>query len=106
MRDRLISFKHRDVGYEGGRDPLPAPAGPGAEALPSRWFLSSGAPLGSRNRNYARGDWTTEMSSNANGLVHVNQIEKFRRLRHGGSQFVNEGGQAVIGNVKPAPKCS
>ena len=37
------------------------------------------------------------------------QVEVFRRLRNGGQQFVrvehvhvNEGGQAVIGNVKPA----
>jgi hypothetical protein len=39
--------------------------------------------------------------------VYVSQVEALRRLRHGGSQFVrvehvhvNEGGQAVIGNVK------
>jgi len=37
------------------------------------------------------------------------QVETLRRLRHGGNQYVrvehvnvNEGGQAVIGNVKPA----
>jgi hypothetical protein len=37
------------------------------------------------------------------------QVEVFRRLRHGGQQLVrvehvhiNEGGQAIIGNVKPA----
>jgi hypothetical protein len=37
------------------------------------------------------------------------QVEVFRRLRHGGQQVVrvehvhiNEGGQAIIGNVKPA----
>ena len=37
------------------------------------------------------------------------QVEVFRRLRHGGHQHVrvehvhiNEGGQAIIGNVKPA----
>jgi hypothetical protein len=37
------------------------------------------------------------------------QVEIFRRLRHGGQQFVrvehvhvHEGGQAIIGNVKPA----
>jgi hypothetical protein len=39
------------------------------------------------------------------------QVETLRRLKHGGSQFVrvehvhiNEGGQAVIGNVGPARK--
>jgi hypothetical protein len=39
--------------------------------------------------------------------VYVTQVEALRRLRHGGSQFVrvehvhvNEGGQAVIGNVR------
>ena len=39
--------------------------------------------------------------------VYVSQIEALRRLRHGGSQFVrvehvhvNDGGQAVIGNVR------
>jgi hypothetical protein len=39
--------------------------------------------------------------------VYVSQVETLRRLRHGGSQFVrvehvhvNEGGQAVIGNVR------
>jgi hypothetical protein len=38
--------------------------------------------------------------------VYATQVEAFRRLRQGGSQFmrvehvhVNEGGQAVIGNV-------
>ena len=37
------------------------------------------------------------------------QVEVFRRLRHGGQQLVrvehvhiSEGGQAIIGNVKPA----
>jgi Zincin-like metallopeptidase len=37
------------------------------------------------------------------------QVEIFRRLRHGGQQFVrvehvhvHDGGQAIIGNVKPA----
>jgi hypothetical protein len=41
------------------------------------------------------------------------QVEIFRRLRHGGQQLVrvehvhiNEGGQAIIGNVEPAPKHS
>jgi hypothetical protein len=41
------------------------------------------------------------------------QVEALWRLRNGGSQFVrvehvhvNEGGQAVIGNVKPAPNSS
>jgi hypothetical protein len=36
------------------------------------------------------------------------QVETLRRLKHGGSQFVrvehvhvNEGGQAIIGNLKP-----
>jgi hypothetical protein len=45
--------------------------------------------------------------------AYVLQVEALRRLRNGGSQFVrvehvhvNEGGQAVIGNVKPAAKCS
>jgi hypothetical protein len=39
--------------------------------------------------------------------VYATQVEALRRLRHGGSQIVrvehvhvNEGGQAVIGNVK------
>ena len=39
--------------------------------------------------------------------VYVMQVEVFRRLRNGGQQFVrvehvhvNDGGQAVIGNVK------
>jgi hypothetical protein len=39
------------------------------------------------------------------------QVEIFRRLRHGGQQFVrvehvhiHEGGQAIIGNVRPAPR--
>ncbi len=42
--------------------------------------------------------------------TYVAQVEAFRRLRHGGSQIVrvehvhvNEGGQAVIGNVKATP---
>ena len=41
--------------------------------------------------------------------AYATQVEALRRLRNGGSQFVrvehvhvNEGGQAVIGNVKPA----
>ena len=41
--------------------------------------------------------------------VYVMQVEVLRRLRNGGQQFVrvehvhvNDGGQAVIGNVKPA----
>jgi hypothetical protein len=43
------------------------------------------------------------------------QVEVFRRLRHGGHQHVrvehvhihiNDGGQAIIGNVKPATKHS
>jgi hypothetical protein len=41
------------------------------------------------------------------------QVEVFRRLRHGGQQHVrvehvhiNDGGQAMIGNVKPATKHS
>ena len=45
--------------------------------------------------------------------AYVAQVEALRRLRNGGSQFVrvehvhvNEGGQAVIGNVKPAPNSS
>ncbi len=40
--------------------------------------------------------------------AYSTQVEVFRRLRHGGNQYVrvehvhvNEGGQAVIGNVKP-----
>ena len=40
--------------------------------------------------------------------TYATQVEALRRLRNGGSQFVrvehvhvNEGGQAVIGNVKP-----
>jgi len=39
------------------------------------------------------------------------QMEVFRRLRHGGQQFVrvehvhiNEGGRAIIGNVKQADR--
>jgi hypothetical protein len=45
--------------------------------------------------------------------AYATQVEALRRLRNGGSQFVrvehvhvNEGGQAVIGNVKPAPNSS
>jgi hypothetical protein len=41
--------------------------------------------------------------------AHSTQVEVFRRLRHGSQQLVrvehvhiNEGGQAIIGNVKPA----
>jgi hypothetical protein len=41
--------------------------------------------------------------------TYATQVEALRRLRNGGSQFmrvehvhVNEGGQAVIGNVKAA----
>jgi hypothetical protein len=41
--------------------------------------------------------------------AYSSQVETLRRLRHGGDQFVrvehvhvNDGGQAVIGNVKPA----
>src|ERR1017187_3602849 len=41
--------------------------------------------------------------------AYATQVEVLRRLRHGGNQYVrvehghvNEGGQAVIGNVKPA----
>jgi hypothetical protein len=41
--------------------------------------------------------------------AYSTQVEGFRRLRHGGNQYVrvehvhvNDGGQAVIGNVKPA----
>lgn len=41
------------------------------------------------------------------------QVETLRRLRHGGNQYVrvehvnvNEGGQAIIGNVKPASSAS
>ena len=41
--------------------------------------------------------------------VYSVQVETLRRLRHGGDQYVrvehvhvNEGGQAVIGNVKTA----
>ena len=40
--------------------------------------------------------------------TYVTQVETLRRLRHGGSQYVrvehvhvNEGGQAIIGNVTP-----
>jgi hypothetical protein len=43
--------------------------------------------------------------------AHATQVEALRRLRNGGSQFVrvehvhvNEGGQAVIGNVSSADK--
>jgi hypothetical protein len=45
--------------------------------------------------------------------VYVSQVEALRRLRHGGSQFVrvehvhvNEGGQAVIGNVRSSARSS
>jgi hypothetical protein len=41
--------------------------------------------------------------------AYATQVEVLRRLRHGGHQYlrvehvhVNDGGQAVIGNVKPA----
>ena len=43
--------------------------------------------------------------------TYVSQVEALRRLRQGGSQFVrvehvhvNEGGQAIIGNVTPGNK--
>ena len=43
--------------------------------------------------------------------TYVSQVEALRRLRQGGSQFVrvehvhvNEGGQAIIGNVAPGNK--
>lgn len=51
----------------------------------------------------------TALASAASRLmqVYAAQVETLRRLRHGGSQYVrvehvhiNEGGQAVIGNVK------
>jgi hypothetical protein len=54
----------------------------------------------------------TAMASSAARLLraYAAQVEVLRRLRSGGSQLVrvehvhvNEGGQAVIGNVKPAP---
>jgi hypothetical protein len=39
--------------------------------------------------------------------AYLSQVEVFRRLRHGGNQFVrvehvhvNDGGQAIVGNVK------
>jgi hypothetical protein len=42
--------------------------------------------------------------------AYATQVEALRRLRNGGSQIVrveqvhvNEGGQAVIGNVNPIP---
>ncbi len=45
--------------------------------------------------------------------AYSTQVEVFRRLRHGGNQYgrvehvhVNDGGQAVIGNVKPAISAS
>jgi hypothetical protein len=45
--------------------------------------------------------------------VYVSQVEALRRIRNGGSQFVrvehvhvNEGGQAVIGNVRSPPQSS
>jgi hypothetical protein len=58
----------------------------------------------------------TERRTNALGSAaarllraYASQVEVLRRLRHGGHQYVrvehvhiNDGGQAVIGNVKPA----
>ncbi len=45
--------------------------------------------------------------------AYSTQVEVFLRLRHGGNQYVrvehvhvNDGGQAVIGNVKPASSAS
>ena len=52
------------------------------------------------------------MASAASKLVRARaaQVEVWRRLRNGGSQYVrvehvhvNEGGQAIIGNVQPHP---
>ena len=58
----------------------------------------------SRNRSkYQR----ESVRSGPVGRAYATQVEALRRLRNGGSQFVrvehvhlNEGGQAVIGNVK------
>ena len=56
---------------------------------------------------------TAVFSSAATKLMrtYLSQVEALRRLRQGGSQFVrvehvhvNEGGQAVIGNVTPGNK--
>ena len=56
---------------------------------------------------------TAVFSSAATKLMrtYVLQVEAFRRLRQGGSQFVrvehvhvHEGAQAVIGNVTPSKK--
>jgi hypothetical protein len=55
--------------------------------------------------------WVVALGAAAARLLRAysTQVEVFRRLRHGGNQYVrvehvhvNDGGQAVIGNVKPA----
>jgi hypothetical protein len=59
--------------------------------------------------------WVVALASAAARLLRAYsaQVEVFRRLRHGGHQHVrvehvhiNDGGQAIIGNVKPATKHS
>ncbi len=75
-----------------------------APALPQCLAGSGGAAGGDRS--------VVAMASAAARLLraYATQVEALRRLRHGGSQtlrvehvHVNEGGQAVIGNVNPIP---
>jgi hypothetical protein len=78
--------------------------------MPQLWLSLGGlVELTAPDRNVAA------MASAAARLLraYATQVEALRRLRNGGSQFVrvehvhvNEGGQAVIGNVKPAPNSS
>jgi hypothetical protein len=62
---------------------------------------------------HGRDQRVAAMASAAARLLraYATQVETLRRMRNGGSQFVrvehvhvNEGGQAVIGNVRPADK--
>ena len=69
------------------------------------------AILGKLNSGFGEERRTAALASAASRLIraYVMQVEVLRRLRNGGQQFVrvehvhvNDGGQAVIGNVKPA----
>ena len=103
--------------YDQGWDSLSEPAGPRPKAVPAAWRAqprcSARRPerqLAVLNRlGGASGDRTVAaMASAAARLLraYVTQVEALRRLRNGGSQtvrvehvHVNEGGQALIGNV-------
>jgi hypothetical protein len=81
----------------------PAPACPGAPLDPGQ--------AGSHRRQTAPS--VAALGSAAARLLraYATQVEVLRRLRHGGQQYVrvehvyvNDGGQAVIGNVKQSSK--